>query len=172
MTIRPLSGYRLATTVLIAAAVAVTCHGVRADDTLDFEVRGAITPSCGLALNRVQIDLGTVSASELAAVGDGSRWEGGRFVGVDCVGQPSASVTMRAKPHPADPRYIAPRGDELGVAIEIRTGDDQLLPPDGSVEFDWAGGVPELAFKARYVRVGPLKPGDAEARAQIDIQWH
>lgn len=172
MTMNAPCGCRPATAVLCAVAIAFICGGVRAGDTLDFEVRGAITPSCGLALNRVQIDLGTVSASELAAVGDGSRWQAGSFAGVDCVGQPSASVTMRAKPHPADPRYIAPRGEELGVAIEIRAGDDQLLPPDGSVEFDWAGGAPELAFKARYVRVGPLKPGDAEAKAQIDIQWH
>ncbi|MDQ0010741.1 type 1 fimbria pilin [Luteibacter jiangsuensis] len=160
--------------LLTATALAMsTAAVVHADDRLDFEVQGAVTPSCGLALSRVRIDLDTVAASELGAVGDGSRWRGTSFTGVDCVGATKASVTMRAAAHPADPRYIAPVGGAQGVAIEMRTADGQPLPPDGSspVEFSWAGGIPALAFQARYVRVGPLKAGDAVATALVQIQW-
>ena len=103
---------RLGAAVLSAAL----CPATQADDRLDFEVQGSVTPSCGLALSRVRLDLGTVAASELGAVGDASRWRGTAFTGVDCVGATRASVTMRAAAYPADPRYIAPMGEDRGVA--------------------------------------------------------
>jgi type 1 fimbria pilin len=161
---------RLLTATALAMGMATIVH---AEDSLDFEVQGAVTPSCGLALSRVRIDLDTVAASELGAVGDGSRWREASFTGVDCIGATKASVTMRAAAHPADPRYIAPVGGAEGVAIEMRTADGQPLPPDGSspVEFSWMGGIPALAFQARYIRVGPLKAGDAVATALVQIQW-
>lgn len=155
------------------ALIMGTCAAVHADDRLAFDVQGAVTPSCGLAASRVRIDLGTVAASELGAVGDATRWRGASFAGVDCVGAMGATVTLRASPHPADPRYIAPSGGDRGVGIEMRTSDGQSLPPDGATEvaFTWPGGAPELAFEARYVRVGPLVPGDAVATALIQIRW-
>lgn len=157
----------------VLASFTMVCSMAHAEDRLDFQVQGAVTPSCGLAVNRVRIDLGTVGASELGAVGDASRWRGTRFSGVDCVGATRASVTLRAAPHPADPRYIAPTGDDRGVAIEMRASGGQALPPDGTSEavFTWPDGAPELDFEARYVRVGALKPGEAVATALVQIRW-
>lgn len=168
-TFRPSWPRRLA----VLALTTMACMASRADDRLDFEVQGAVTPSCGLAASRVRIDLGTVAASELGALGDASRWRGTSFTGIDCVGATRAMVSLRAAPHPADPRYIAPVGEDRGVAIEVRASGGQPLPPDGSSEaaFTWPGDAPELAFEARYVRVGSLKPGEAVATALVQIRW-
>lgn len=145
----------------------------RSADTLQFDVIGTITPSCALVANRVLVDLGSVSVSELPAVGEGSRWQGAAFIGTDCVGATHASVTLRAVPAPEDPRYLATAGDARGVAIELRTGTGQPVPPDGTtpVRFDLMGDSPELRFEARYVRVGPLGPGNAPATALVQITW-
>jgi type 1 fimbria pilin len=145
----------------------------QANDRLAFQVRGSITPSCGLVADRVRIDLGTVAAGELAWVGATSPWRGAAFTGRDCIGATRAVVTMRATPYPGHPRLIAPVGEATGVAIEVRSAGGQPLPPDGSsaVEFSWTGGPPELGFEARYVRVGPLRPGIAGATAQVQIRW-
>lgn len=145
----------------------------RSADTLQFEVTGAITPSCALVANRIRIDLGTVSMSELPSVGEGSRPRTSAFIGADCVGATHASVVMHAAPAVEDPRYIATAGDARGVAVELRTASGQLVPPDGTtpVRFDLAGSSPELRFQARYVRVGPLEPGDAPATALVQITW-
>lgn len=144
---------------------------VRASDTLTFAVRGSILPSCGLAADRVRIDLGTVTAGELA--GGASSWRGAAFTGTDCVGVTRATVTLTATPYGPDPRYVATTGSGGGVAIELRTADGAPLPPDGvtSALFSWPSGAPVLAFQARYVRVGAVRPGAAGASAQIHIRW-
>ena len=145
----------------------------RSADTLQFDVTGAITPSCALVANQIRIDLGTVSVSELPSVGEGSPWRAAAFIGADCVGATHASVIMRAAPAAEDPRYIATAGDARGVAIELRTGSGELVLPDATtpVRFDLAGTSPELRFEARYVRVGPLGPGNAPATALVQITW-
>jgi type 1 fimbria pilin len=142
-------------------------------DSLQFEVTGAITPSCALVANRIRIDLGAVPVSDLSSVGEGSAWQGTAFVGADCVGATHASVTLRATAATEDPRYMATSGDARGVAIEMRTGSGEPVLPDGStpVRFDLAGASPELRFEARYVRVGQLGPGDATGRALVEITW-
>ena len=156
-----------------AAADALHPPSVRWPDALRFDVTGAITPSCALVANRIHIDLGSVSTSELPSVGEGSRPRAAAFVGADCVGATHASVVMRAAPAVEDPRYIATAGGARGVAVELRTGSGQLVLPDGTtpVRFDLAGNSPELRFEARYVRVGPLEPGDAPATALVQITW-
>ena len=159
------------------AMVGMAGTSAQADDRLMFQVRGAVTPSCGLATDRIRIELGTVAASELGAIGGASRWRRASFIGTGCIGATRATVTMRAKPHPLDPRYLATDGDraagERGVGIEVRAAGGQSLPPDGSssVGFTWAEGAPELAFEARYVRLGALNPGNAQATALVQIQW-
>jgi type 1 fimbria pilin len=142
-------------------------------DTLQFDVTGAITPSCALVANRIRIDLGNVPVSELALVGEGSRWRAAAFIGADCVGATHASVVMRADSAAEDSRYIATTGDARGVAVELRTGSGQPVLPDGTtpVRFDLAGTSPELRFEARYVRVGPLGPGNGPATALVQITW-
>jgi type 1 fimbria pilin len=156
-----------------AAADSPRAPSGRSDDTLRFDVTGAITPSCALVANRIRIDLGNVSVSELPSVGEGSPWRAAAFIGADCVGATHASVIMRAAPAAEDPRYIATAGDARGVAIALRTGSGQLVLPDGTtpVRFDLAGNSPELRFEARYVRVGPLGPGNAPATALVQITW-
>jgi type 1 fimbria pilin len=156
-----------------AAAYPVHATSGRSADTLQFDVTGAITPSCALVANRIRINLGSVSVSELPSVGDGSRWEAAAFIGADCIGATHASVVMRAVPAAEDARYIATAGDARGVAVELRTGSGQLVLPDGttSVRFDLAGNSPELRFEARYVRVGHLGPGNAPATALVQITW-
>ena len=96
-----------------------------ADGHLAFQVRGSITPSCGLVADRVRIDLGTVAAGELAGVGASSPWRGAAFTGRDCIGATRAVVTMRATPYPGHPRLIAPIGEAAGVAIEMRSAGGQ-----------------------------------------------
>jgi type 1 fimbria pilin len=142
-------------------------------DTLQFDVTGAITPSCALVANRIRIDLGTVPVSELPSPGAGSQWRGAAFIGADCVGATHASVTLRAAAAAEDSRYLATAGEARGVAIEMRTGSGQPVLPDGTtaVRFDLAGVAPELRFEARYVRVGPLGPGDARGTALVQITW-
>lgn len=141
-------------------------------DTLQFDVTGAITPSCALVANRINIDLGAVSVSELPAVGEGSQWGAAAFIGAECIGATRASVTVRAAPA-GDPRYVATTGDARGVAIALRTGSGQPVLPDGvtPVHFELAGPSPELRFEARYVRVGPLHPGEAAGTALVQITW-
>jgi type 1 fimbria pilin len=157
----------------IVLACLAACLPARADYRLEFQVRGAITPSCGLASGRILIDLGSVSAGELPAPGAASRWHRSAFIGVDCIGATRASVTLRAPPYAGDPRYVATIGEARGVAIQMQSADGQPLPPDGStpVHFSWAGNRPELGFRARYVRVGALRPGNAGATAQVQILW-
>ena len=142
-----------------------------ASDTLTFAVRGSILPSCGLAADRIRIDLGTVTAGELA--GGASSWRGAGFTGTDCVGVTRATVTLSATPYGPDPRYVATTGTGGGVAIEVRTADGAPLPPDGTTPavFSWPTGIPVLGFQARYVRVGPVRPGGAGASAQVHIRW-
>jgi type 1 fimbria pilin len=151
----------------------MACLDARGDDHLEFQVQGAITPSCGLVAERIRIDLGSVPAGELGSVGSASPWHRSRFTGMDCIGATRASVTLRATPHAGDPRYLAAVGEARGVAIEMRSAGGQALPPDGTtpVDFTWDGGHPELGFEARYVRVGALQPGTAGATAQIQILW-
>lgn len=146
---------------------------LRSGDTLRFDITGAITPSCSLVANRIRIDLGDVPMAGLPSVGDGSSWRAAAFIGADCVGATRASVIMRALAAAEDPRYLATSGDARGVAIEMRTGAGQPVLPDGTspVIFDLVGGAPELRFEARYVRVGPLKPGNALAAALVQITW-
>jgi type 1 fimbria pilin len=141
-------------------------------DALQFDVTGAITPSCALVANRIDIDLGTVSVSELPTVGEGSRWGTAAFIGAECIGATRASVTVRAA-QAGDPRYVATVGDAHGVAIALRTGSGQPVLPDGltPVHFELAGPSPELRFEARYVRVGPLRPGEAAGAALVQITW-
>ena len=160
---------RLAAALLSVGAALAT----GADDRLEFHVRGSITPSCGLAADRIRIDLGTVAAGELAGAGAASPWRGAAFTGRDCIGATRAVVTMRATPYPGHPGLIAPVGDARGVAIQMRSAGGQPLPPDGSsaVDFSWTDGPPELGFEARYVRVGALQPGSAGATAQVQIRW-
>lgn len=160
--------------LLSALAVAATIAGVaQADDRLDFEISGAVTPSCALASQRLRIDLGTVSFAELGQNGAGSPWRGGSFVGVDCVGATRASVTLRGRPYGPDPRFLATSGGASGVAIELRTGHGDPVLPDGRtpVTFAWDAGEARLAFEARYVRVGRLEAGEAGASAVIEISW-
>jgi type 1 fimbria pilin len=142
-------------------------------DTLQFDVTGAIVPSCALVTNRIRIELGTVSVSDLSSLGEGSPWQGAAFIGGDCVGAAHASVLVRATASPEDPRYLATAGGARGVAVEMRTGPGQPVLPDGTtpVRFDLAGAAPELRFEARYVRVGPLVPGDAHGTALVQITW-
>jgi type 1 fimbria pilin len=80
---------------------------------------------------------------------------------------------MRAVAAAEDPRYIGTSGDARGVAIQMRTGSGQPVLPDGTspVAFDLTGDAPELRFEARYVRVGPLKPGNALGTALVQITW-
>jgi type 1 fimbria pilin len=141
-------------------------------DTLMFDVVGSITPSCALVANRIHIDLGTVAVSELPSVGDGSRWRAAAFIGADCVGATHALVTVHGTAS-ADPRYLATMGEDRGVAIALRTGSGEPVLPDGTtpVRFDLASMAPELRFEARYVRVGPLRPGDAPGAALVQITW-
>ncbi len=156
-----------------AAADSLRAPSERSVDTLRFDVTGAITPSCALVANRIGIDLGIVSVSELPSVGEGSPWRAAAFIGADCVGATHASVIMRAASAAEDPRYIATAGDARGVAVELRTGSGQSVLPNGTtpVRFDLAGNSPELRFEARYVRVGPLGPGNAPATALVQITW-
>jgi len=157
----------------VAAVWTMACLEVRADDRLDFQVQGAITPSCALVADRIRLDLGSVAAGELGSVGSASRWRRASFMAVDCIGATRASVTLRATPHPDDPRYLAAVGEARGVAIEMQSVRGQALPPDGStpVDFIWEGNHAELGFEARYVRVGALQPGTAGATAQVQIRW-
>jgi type 1 fimbria pilin len=159
---------RLALAALLPVA---TGTSALASDTLTFAVRGSIRPSCGLAADRVRIDLGAVTAAELA--GGTSPWRGAAFTGTDCVGVTRATVTLTATPFGPDPRYLAATGTGGGVAIELRTADGAPLPPDGvtSAGFHWPAGNPVLGFQARYVRVGAVRPGGAGASAQIHIRW-
>jgi type 1 fimbria pilin len=145
----------------------------RSADILQFDITGAITPSCALVANRIRIDLGSVAVSELPSVGEGSRWRAAAFIGADCVGATRAAVTVHAVAAAEDPRYLATTGDARGVAIELRTGSGQPVLPDGTtpVRFDLAGVAPELRFEARYVRVGPLRPGIAPGAALVQITW-
>lgn len=142
-------------------------------DTLQFEVTGTITPSCSLVANRIRIDLGNVSVSELPAVGEAARWGAAAFMATDCVGATHASVTVHGVASAEDARYLATGGDAGGVAIELRTGSGQAVLPDGltPVRFDLVAQAPELRFEARYVRVGPLRPGNAPATALVQITW-
>jgi type 1 fimbria pilin len=157
----------------VVMALLLLCPTCVADDRLEFQVQGAITPSCGLVADRVRIDLGTVAAGELGGVGSTSPWRRAVFTGRECVGATRASVTLRATPYAADPRYIAPVGEARGVAIEMQAAGGQSLPPDDTtaVVFTWEGGQPELGFEARYVRVGALQAGSAGATAQVQIVW-
>ena len=141
-------------------------------DVLQFDVTGAITPACTLVTNRIKIDLGAVSVAELPTVGEGSRWGAAAFVATECIGATRASVTVRAT-QATDPRYVATVGDARGVAIALRTGAGEPVVPDGltPVHFDLAGLSPELRFEARYVRVGPLRPGEAAGAALVQITW-
>lgn len=158
--------------VAVALVVALP-HAVQADDRLDFEVTGAVMASCALADNRVRIDLGSVAYADLGSVGSGSPWHRAAFLGVDCVGATRAVVTLRARAYPADPRLLSPGGTARGVAIEMRTGAGDPIVPDGKtpVVFSWADSAPQLAFEARYVRVGDLGAGDAPATGVIEITW-
>lgn len=158
---------------VFAAAWTMACLGAKADDRLDFQVQGAVVPSCGLVADRIRIDLGSVAAGELGSVGSVSPWRRSSFMGVECIGATRASVTLHATPYPDDPRYIATVGGARGVAIEMQSAGGQPLSPDGltPVDFTWAGVGPELGFEARYVRVGALRAGDAGATAQIHILW-
>ncbi|NID15880.1 fimbrial protein [Luteibacter yeojuensis] len=158
---------------LAVAVLGVACLDVHADDRLEFQVRGAIAPSCALVADRIRIDLGSVTAGELAAVGSASRWRGARFGGMDCIGATRASATLRGTPYPDDSRYLEAVGEARGVAIEMRSAGGQALPPDGmtAVDFTWQGNRPELGFEARFVRVGALRPGTAGATAWIHIRW-
>lgn len=142
-------------------------------DTLQFDVTGAITPSCALVANRIHVDLGSVAVSELPSVGEASRWRSAAFIGADCVGATHASVTVHAMAAAEDPHYLATTGDARGVAIELRSGSGQPVLPDGvtPIRFDLAGVAPELRFEARYVRVGRLQPGDAPGTALVQITW-
>lgn len=162
-----ITGRRAVATLCLMAAASAAC----ADDTVDFLVRGAIVPACGLSASRVKIDLGTVTAAELTA--GHSAWRGASFSGTDCVGVTRASVTVVAPPYGPDGRYIATTGGAGGVAIELQTASGQPLPPDGVTEarFHWPSGQPILAFQARYVRVATVKPGPAGAMAQVHIRW-
>ncbi|MET0256884.1 MAG: fimbrial protein [Luteibacter sp.] len=157
----------------VAVVAATVASQAWADDRLAFDVVGAVTPSCALASARLGIDLGAVTFAELGSVGAGSAWRGGSFVGVDCVGATRASVTVRARPYAPDPRYLASSGGADGVAIQLRTGAGEAVLPDGSVPvaFAWGEGEARLAFEARYVRVGPLRAGEASASAVIEITW-
>lgn len=158
---------------VVAALMVLSPGGARADDRLDFEVTGAVVASCGLADNRLRIDLGSVAYAELTSPGAGSPWRRASFLGVDCVGVTRALVTLRARPYGPDPRLLAPGGTARGVAIEMRTGTGEPVLPDGKtpVTFSWSSGAPQLAFEARYVRVGPLEAGEAPATAVIEITW-
>lgn len=159
---------RLAMAGWLAVAFSAPAH---ASDTLTFAVRGAILPSCGLSADRVRIELGTVTAAELAS--GASSWRGAAFTGTDCVGVTRATVTLTATPYGPDPRYVATTGAGGGVAIELTTADGAPLPPDGVTPavFTWPAGAPTLAFQARYVRVGAVRPGAAGVSAQIHIRW-
>lgn len=156
-----------------AVAESLRAPSGRSSDTLQFDVTGAITPSCTLVANRIRIELGSVSVSELPTVGEGSPWRAAAFIGADCVGATHASVVMRADPAAEDARYLATAGDARGVAVALRTASGQLVLPDGTtpVRFDLSGTSPELRFEARYVRVGPLGPGNAPATALVQITW-
>jgi type 1 fimbria pilin len=158
------------TLVLAAALVSPTAC---ADDTLDFEVTGSVTPSCILSNARLRIDLGSVTTADLARPGATSAWRGDAFIGVDCIGASRATVTVQAPPYAPDPRYLAVAGGAEGVAIELRTGTGDAVLPDGMtpVGFDWGQGEARLAFEARYVRVGPLQAGVAGASAVVQIRW-
>lgn len=161
---------RTSGTLVVAITLCGIALAARAD-TLDFQVRGAIRPSCGLAADRATIDLGTVTSADLA---DGtSAWRGTVLTGVDCVGVTRATVTLSATPYGPDPRFIALSGPDRGVVVEMRSATGQPLPADGSATagFTWAGAIPQLGFKARYVRTGPLTAGMAAATAQIQVRW-
>ncbi len=157
----------------LALAAALVSPTVCADDTLDFEVTGAVTPSCVLSNARLRIDLGSVTMADLAQPGATSAWRGGSFIAVDCIGASRATVTVRAPPYAPDARFLAVVGGAGGVAIELRTGTGEAVPPDGTtaVGFDWGQGEARLDFEARYVRVGPLQAGDAGASAVVQIRW-
>ena len=156
-----------------STAGSVNAPSTGSADALQFDITGTVAPSCSLVTNRIGIDLGVVSVSELPAAGEGSRWRAAAFIGADCVGATHASVTMRAAAAEEDSRYIATAGDARGVAVELRTGSGERVLPDGTtpVRFDLAGTSPELRFEARYVRVGPLEPGNAPATALVQITW-
>lgn len=168
-TITPAGGRRMAIAFAIASNAALTSPS----EKLDFYVQGAITPSCGLTTTLIHIDLGTVSASELPSIGSTSPWHQASFKGIDCIGATRASVILRAPAYVPDPRYLAVSGSAAGVVIETQSESGQALPPDGSqpVVFTWVGDQAELAFRARYVRVGNLSPGPAGATGQIQITW-
>jgi type 1 fimbria pilin len=157
----------------IVTSLAFFATEASADDVLRFDVTGVITPSCSLVTDRARIDLGSVAASDLPALGAASRWRPGGFFVADCVGATRASVTVRATADPIQPRYLATRGDARGVAIEMRTASGKPVLPDGTsaIAFDLAGPAPELGFEARYVRVGPLGAGEAPATALVQITW-
>jgi type 1 fimbria pilin len=158
---------------LVAAAAALVSLSVRGDDTLDFEIVGAIMPSCALANQRLRIDLGSVAFADLGRPGSASPWRGGAFIGMDCIGASRAAVTVSAQPYGPDPRYLAVAGGAGGIAIEMRTGRGDAVLPDGltPVAFDWGEGEARMAFEARYVRVGPLQAGAAGASAVVQITW-
>jgi type 1 fimbria pilin len=158
--------------VLVLATALSSC-AAWANDTLRFDVTGAITPSCDLATDRARIDMGTVSAAELPGQGAVSRWRSAALTLSDCVGATRARVTVRAPADSTDPRYLSTRGDAKGVAIELRTADGKAILPDGTtpVDFDLGVPTPELRFEARYVRLGRLGAGDAPATALIQITW-
>lgn len=158
---------------VVVAFMAMLPGGVWADDRLDFEVTGAVMASCGLSDQRIRIDLGDVAYAELGRPGATSPWRRAAFLGVDCVGATRAVVTLRAREYPPDPHLLAPGGTARGVAIEMRTGSGDAIVPDGKtpVTFSWPTGAPQLAFEARYVRVGDLAAGDAPATAVIEITW-
>ncbi|WP_369926784.1 fimbrial protein [Xanthomonas sp. NCPPB 2632] len=159
--------------VTLALAAALVSPIACADDTLDFEVTGAVIPSCVLSNVRLRIDLGSVTFADLGRLGATSTWRGGSFIGVDCIGASRATVTVRAPAYAPDPRYLAVAGGAGGVAIELRTGTDDAVLPDGTtpVGFEWGQGEARLAFEARYVRVGPLQAGAAGASAVVQIRW-
>jgi len=157
----------------LVLAVALVPPTACADDTLDVEVTGSVTPSCILSNARLRIDLGSVTMADLARPGATSAWRGDAFIGVDCIGASRATVTVRAPPYAPDPRYLAVTGGADGVAIELRTGAGDPVLPDGTtpVGFDWGQGEARLAFEARYVRVGAVQAGTAGASAVVQIRW-
>ncbi|HVI55931.1 MAG TPA: fimbrial protein [Luteibacter sp.] len=166
-------GLALASGMACGAVAPTPARALRSAETLRFDVTGAITPSCTLVAERIRIDLGEVPLADLPSVGDGSSWRAAAFIGAECVGATRASVVMRALAAAEDPRYLATAGEARGVAIEMRTGSGQPVLPDGlsPVAFELGGIAPELRFEARYVRVGPLKPGNALGTALVQITW-
>lgn len=160
----------------LLAALCVLAGQAQATDQVTFNVTGAISVgTCSFSSTSVEFPLGTVDASTMPNVGDGSRWEERPLVSAGCSsGVGLVKMTFQGTADADNPQLFQVEGGAAGVGVELASYDNHPALPDNTTPIDWApkpvGGV--YRYKARYQRTrSAVVAGTANASITVNMTY-